>query len=553
MPCVFRKLLKYAVLNAVNVSIVMTTAADLLKGMYHIDVRNISTGKYFLALPQACCLKLYVWMVRAVTFLAKLFSCADSAMVVNCGMVWSLLRPLQFAFLTGLPFHVAECSYLETLLSMSQGQVNPRDYQRVMDGQWQLTQQTYGLYRPSRDGFLQIFRAVTSYIGPGNPAILSVPVSALDSPDFILNLIEQSWTDLRIPGAVVPWQLFPIDSTRAQSSQRALAYPSYIMVTHDDFASFEQRPHGLMEVIIPGDSWVFGTVLPWRVNWSILREFIAPWCPLGLAMDRIEFLLSGTLLTEQIVECWHGFYARVTLTFRGSPPPMLLPFRQIWAPLPPLQHSILGDQVYRHVVYVPGGTSLLFSSLFEAFGRETEWCSWLPGVVQESALLLRPCALGCARVHDAIRVEMPICPRDMIHFALIPALSPPHFPIVIVVKVSFPPIVQVGAVFCSDHISRFGLLLQLGVADFDDDEPCVCYKNGMPISDHPVSVNHADFVSCYKGRSYAIDDEEAVIISDSETTLTGPPLLTEQYSNCNEQGSHLGEGVGSLASSGPAL
>ena len=121
----------------------------------------------------------------------------------------------------------------------------------------------------------------------------------------------------------------------------------------------------------------------------------------------------------------------------------------------------LGPPASRHVVYVPGGTSLLFSSLFEAFGRETQWCNWLPGVVQESALLLRPCALRCARVHDAIRVEMPICPCDTIHFALIPA----SISSTIVVKVSFPPIVQVGAVFCSDHISRFGLLLPLGFAD----------------------------------------------------------------------------------------
>ena len=116
---------------------------------------------------------------------------------------------------------------------------------------------------------------------------------------------------------------------------------------------------------------------------------------------------------------------------------------------------------------------------------------------------------------------------------------------------------QVGAVFCSDHISRFGLLLQLGFADqcsFDGDEPCLCYKNGMPISDHPVPANHADFVSCYKGRSYAIDDDDdAVIISDSETTLTGPPLLAEHHSNCNEHVPHLGESVGSLSSSGPAL
>ena len=126
------------------------------------------------------------------------------------------------------------------------------DQQRALDAQWQFTLQTYGLHRPSREGFLQIFRAVSSYIGPGNPAILAVPVSAEDSPDFVLSLIEQGWNDLRIPGIVVPWQLFPIDSTRAQSGHRALAYPTYIMVSHDDFATFEQRPHGLMEVVVPG-------------------------------------------------------------------------------------------------------------------------------------------------------------------------------------------------------------------------------------------------------------------------------------------------------------
>ena len=81
----------------------------------------------------------------------------------------------------------------------------------------------------------------------------------------------------------------------------------------------------------------------------------------------------------------------------------------------------------------------------------------------------------------------------------------------------------------------------------------LCYKNGMPISDHPVPVNHADFVSCYKGRSYAIDDDEAVIIPDTETTLTGPPLLTAHHSNCNGHVPHLGDGAGSLSSSGPAL
>ena len=121
------------------------------------------------------------------------------------------------------------------------------------------------------------------------------------------------------------------------------------MVSHDDFASFEQRPHGLMEVVVPGDSWLFGTVLPWRVNWPILREFIAPWCPMGMEVDRIEFHLSGTHLMEQLVECWHGFYARVILTFQGAPNPSLLPFGQLWAPLPHINYEPVVRTVLVHL------------------------------------------------------------------------------------------------------------------------------------------------------------------------------------------------------------
>ena len=43
------------------------------------------------------------------------------------------------------------------------------------------------------------------------------------------------------------------------------------------------------------------------------------WCPLKMEVERIECHLSGTPLTEQLLDCWHGFYARVILTFRGLP------------------------------------------------------------------------------------------------------------------------------------------------------------------------------------------------------------------------------------------
>ena len=109
------------------------------------------------------------------------------------------------------------------------------------------------------------------------------------------------------------------------------------------------------------------------------------------------------------------------MTYGGSPSPALLPFRHLWPPLPHLHHLMIGGLVRRHIVYVPGGTSLLFSYTFEALGKEIQWFEWLPGAVQASALLLRPIAFRLLRVNEAIRGELPVCPSDSIHYALIPA------------------------------------------------------------------------------------------------------------------------------------
>ena len=143
--------------------------------------------------------------------------------------------------------------------------------------------------------------------------------------------------------------------------------------------------------------------------------------------------------------------------------------------------------------------------------------------MQASVLLLRPIAF---RQQDTIRTEIPVCPTGAVHFALIPAVTPLQFPIVIVVKVSFPPLVKVGAIFSPDRVSRSGLLRQIGLGSMcldGDDEPCTCYKNGIPLSEHPIIVTSADFVSCYKGRSYTLLEDETVLISDTESVATALP------------------------------
>ena len=210
----------------------------------------------------------------------------------------------------------------------------------------------------------------------------------------------------------------------------------------------------------------------------------------------------------------------------------------------------------RHIVYVPGGTSLLFSYTFETLCKELQWFEWLPGAVQASALLLRPIAFRLLRVNEAIRGELPVCPSDSLHYALIPALTPPQFSTVIVVKISFPPFIQIGAIFCAIQVTRMGLLSQLGLADQcmnDGEEPCVCYRNGVPFSEHPILVSHADFVSCHKGRSYTLFEDEAVLISDTESVIAVPSRRTDLLSVGTGQCPPGGLSPGSIAAASPLM
>ena len=158
--------------SSLNANIAMTFAVGHLKAMSHTGVHSILTGKVnWLASPQNCILKLCHWAVRTVMLLAMALKSVEIKSAVYGLFAWSLLMPVHCPIIFFCLFSIGECSYLESLLSMTQMHLDPSDQQRAVDAQWQFTQQTYGLHRPSRDGLLQIFRAVNSYIGPGNPAV----------------------------------------------------------------------------------------------------------------------------------------------------------------------------------------------------------------------------------------------------------------------------------------------------------------------------------------------------------------------------------------------
>ena len=114
----------------------------------------------------------------------------------------------QFNAYFELPYNLVECSYLESLLSMTHGHANPRDHQRAMDAQWQFTQQTYG------DGFLQIFQAVSSYIGGRKN---SVPIMQVE----VIWVLRKD-TDRRFPPLLAGTLPVPFDVVSRASNADSL-------------------------------------------------------------------------------------------------------------------------------------------------------------------------------------------------------------------------------------------------------------------------------------------------------------------------------------------
>ena len=225
--------------------------------------------------------------------------------------------------------------------------------------QWHFALQTYGLPRPDRAGWFVIYRALGRQWGPGMPSFLTIPVGDTTTVQSLLDAIEGGWQDLRLPGQVIPWRVSVIDTFRARSRNRVLESPTMVLIPLVSFADFEQRPHGLLELVFPLGLHTFATVLPSRVNWPIIRSFLAPMMPLGLTLTFVEMWLNDDLLTEELVECHNGFFAHITVTTRDLPLTHYHPAQHAWTPLLHVERSVMQAGLCQYHIHVPGGSALV--------------------------------------------------------------------------------------------------------------------------------------------------------------------------------------------------
>ena len=285
------------------------------------------------------------------------------------------------------------------------------------------------------------------------------------------------------------------------------------------FADFEQRPHGLLELVFPLGLHTFATVLPSRVNWPIIRSFLAPMMPLGVTLTFVEMWLNDDLLTEELVECHNGFFAHITVTTRDLPLTHYHPAQHAWTPLLHVERSVMQAGLCQYHIHVPGGSALSFSTTLQLVGVANGWEEWLPTALQQSPLLGNLDGSTLREVHPSHRVEAVVCLRMSRHVLLLPSVGCDIYPSVILVAILCPPIFASGALFAPAAMNFRGVINFLGLSSLCDEaaeEPCSCYHNGRPMNANVEVFAHGDFLSCYRGRSFTLQSEEVLSISDCE-------------------------------------
>ncbi len=181
-----------------------------------------------------------------------------------------------------------------------------------MDVAWGHTTSQYGLHRPTITGPIFIYRVCTS-LRSATPSRSQVLTHANLSPEQLLSTIAGQFPDLRDTWAEGGWHLAAIDSTRGHSRDCSLMHPCYVLILADDYWAFNQRPHGLVELVVGDRDVSFPCVLPQMINFPIVQAFLAPIIPRELACLTLHVWHNGAALDYRLVNCFDGFFVQVTV------------------------------------------------------------------------------------------------------------------------------------------------------------------------------------------------------------------------------------------------
>ena len=296
-------------------------------------------------------------------------------------------------------------------------------------------------------------------------------------------------------------------------------HPCYVLIHAEDYWMFNQRPHGLLELVLGDRDLSFATILPQMINLPIIHSFLAPIVPGGLACVTINVWHNGEALGPQLVNCFDGFFLQVTVMCGRTLMDNILAAAPIVSPRIHIDRLVLPDpQLIQVTAFVPGGDTLISSRSVVVIHRRDRVFTVLASVLRQ-------------RFPDMLHVGFEMLTAHPSSKWLDPSFCSQKEKVVIVytddflrrdasvlLHLSFPPYEEEGAVYLPRRLLLRTLVRQLGLSPLCgiDGENCLCFVNGAELTnEREAAVEDAAFLACWMLPLVTSEVIEEVSIEDS--------------------------------------
>ena len=277
-----------------------------------------------------------------------------------------------------------------------------------MDIAWGHATLRYGLHRPSIVGPIFVYR-VSTYSPVAVPHRVQVLTHENLSPDQALSAIASYFPDLRDRWAEDTWHVAAIDSTRGHSRDRSLMRPCYVLIHADDYWAFDQRPHGLVQLVLGDLEMSFPCILPQMINFPTVQAFLSPLVPGNLDCVEMQMWHNGNALDFASVNCVDGFFVQVTVTSGRAILDNIVAAAPILVPQLHVDRVVLPDPQYLQVTaYVPGGDTLISSRSASVADRRDRVFAVLQTVLRQRFPDMSHVGFSVLKVHPSSSMLDPI-------------------------------------------------------------------------------------------------------------------------------------------------
>lgn len=316
----------------------------------------------------------------------------------------------------------------------------------------------------------------------------------------LLSSIASEFDDLALNWSFTSWWLVSVDAACRDSPNPTFQSLHYIVIMGDVYWRFHLRPHGIIELLIGGHSVPFTTLLPKRINRTMVLAYLASVLPPPFLNLTVYIRVNGRLLHNRLLSLVNGFFLQVAFAedhlicqeVRYTPCDVLNVLHV--APPPTIYRRAM-----EYVCYVPGGMTLQRSRCLALRGDKRYLENQLHTQLGNHFLDLGNTEARFQTVHSAereLQVVFHRCKRTVV--AILP--DTPSGSATVLIHLYLLSYEQVGAMWVPKDISVPSMVKLLGLTELCGEcgETCWILHNGDDVQTTNIKVEDGDVIMIWQ-------------------------------------------------------